>query len=118
MTIINKALVENGVVSNIAVFDTDNLPSWANSWVDVDDTVSVGFLHDGTSFTDPTPALTDEELSSIARKKRDKLLLNSDWRASSDVTLSSQWRTYRQSLRDIPAQSGFPESVTWPTEPS
>jgi len=118
MTKQNKALVESGIVTNIAVFGTNNIPNWAESWTDVDDTVSVGFLYDGTSFSDPTPALTDEELSSIARKKRDKLLLNSDWRASSDVTLSTEWQNYRKLLRDVPQQSGFPNTITWPTEPS
>jgi len=52
------------------------------------------------------------------RKERDAKLAATDWRASSDVTLSSQWRTYRQSLRDVPTQAGFPNSITWPTEPS
>lgn len=52
------------------------------------------------------------------RAERDAKLAACDWRASSDVTLSTEWRTYRQALRDLPAQSGFPNSVTWPTEPS
>jgi hypothetical protein len=37
--------------------------------------------------------------------------------ASSDVTMSSDMTTYRQALRDVPAQEGFPFSVTWPTKP-
>ena len=51
------------------------------------------------------------------REERDAKLTATDWRASSDVTLSSQWRTYRQALRDLPAQSGFPD-VTFPVAPS
>lgn len=50
------------------------------------------------------------------RKERDAKLAACDWRASSDVTLSSQWRTYRQALRDVPAQ--LPGAITWPTEPT
>lgn len=50
------------------------------------------------------------------RKERDDKLAACDWRASSDVTLSSEWRDYRQALRDVPSQ--LPGSVTWPTEPS
>ena len=50
------------------------------------------------------------------RKERDAKLAATDWRASSDVALSTEWRTYRQALRDVPTQSGFP-NVTWPTEP-
>ncbi len=34
------------------------------------------------------------------------------------VSNKSKWTDYRQKLRDVPAQSGFPNSVTWPTEPS
>ena len=50
------------------------------------------------------------------RKERDVKLAACDWRASSDVALSTEWRTYRQALRDVPAQ--LPGAVTWPVEPS
>ena len=63
----------------------------------------------------------------LLRKERNKRLAATDWRASSDLTLSTDWKTYRQSLRDLPA-SASPTlnsngsldltSVTWPTEPS
>ena len=51
------------------------------------------------------------------RARRDSLLQETDWMALSDVTMSSEMTTYRQALRDIPAQSGFPFSVTWPNKP-
>jgi len=51
------------------------------------------------------------------RAKHDSLLQETDWMALSDVTMSSEMTTYRQALRDIPAQSGFPFSVTWPNKP-
>ena len=50
------------------------------------------------------------------RAERDAKLSACDWRASSDVTLSTEWRTYRQALRDVPSQ--LPGAITWPTEPS
>ena len=50
------------------------------------------------------------------RKERDAKLTATDWRASSDVTLSTEWRTYRQALRDVPSQ--LPGAITWPTEPT
>jgi len=50
------------------------------------------------------------------RKERDAKLSSCDWRASSDVTLSTEWRTYRQALRDVPSQ--LPGAVTWPVEPT
>jgi hypothetical protein len=49
------------------------------------------------------------------REERDAKLSACDWRASSDVTLSTEWRTYRQALRDVPAQ--LPGAITWPSQP-
>ena len=51
------------------------------------------------------------------RNQRNALLAETDYMALSDVTMSDDWTTYRQALRDIPAQDGFPASVTWPTKP-
>ena len=52
-----------------------------------------------------------------ARALRDSLLAATDWTANSDVTMSDEMRTYRQALRDVPAQAGFPDDVTWPVKP-
>ena len=52
------------------------------------------------------------------REDRNAKLAACDWMANSDVTMASAWTTYRQALRDVTAQSGFPKNVTWPTEPS
>ena len=51
------------------------------------------------------------------RAQRDELLAASDSMALAD-RITDEWRTYRQALRDVPAQAGFPTNVTWPTEPS
>ena len=51
------------------------------------------------------------------RAQRDALLAASDSMALAD-RITDEWRTYRQALRDVPAQSGFPTNVTWPVEPS
>ena len=51
------------------------------------------------------------------RAQRDTLLAESDHMALAD-RITDEWRTYRQSLRDVPAQAGFPTNVTWPTAPS
>ena len=45
----------------------------------------------------------------------------SDWMANSDVTMSSEWKTYRQELRDLPKDLDTEDKVnkvTWPKEPS
>ena len=51
-----------------------------------------------------------------ARIERDVLLSDSDVYALAD-RITEEWRTYRQALRDIPNQSGFPDNITWPTKP-
>ena len=50
------------------------------------------------------------------RAERDALLAASDSMALAD-RITDEWRTYRQALRDLPAQSGFPD-VAFPTPPS
>ena len=71
--------------------------------------------------------LTNAEPMRLLRVERDRLLTACDWRASSDLTLSTAWKTYRHSLRDLPASSTPTldsdgnldmSSVTFPTEPS
>ncbi len=72
-------------------------------------------------------AMDAEESVRLLREERDRRITKSDWRASSDLTLSSEWSTYRQALRDLPStatptlDSNYEldlTSVTWPTEPS
>mgnify|MGYP005992153487 CR=1 FL=1 len=53
----------------------------------------------------------------LVRSERDSLLAATDWTANSDVTMSDAMREYRQALRDVPAQAGFPDDVTWPVKP-
>lgn len=56
-------------------------------------------------------------LPSEIRAKRDSLLAETDYLALSDNTMPAAMTTYRQALRDITDQAGFPTSVTWPTKP-
>ena len=55
------------------------------------------------------------------RAERSTRLAASDWTQAADAPLTgnekSRWREYRQALRDIPDQEGFPDSVVWPEEP-
>ena len=70
--------------------------------------------------------LNDAEAMRLLRIERDARIVKTDWRASSDLTLSDAWKTYRQALRDITTQTPKLDSnyeldltsVTWPTEPS
>ena len=62
-------------------------------------------------------ASTNDRLAAKLREERDQLLAETDWMALSDVTMSTEMQSYRQALRDITGQAGFPYSVTWPTKP-
>jgi hypothetical protein len=58
-----------------------------------------------------------EELAAEVRAERGRRLSETDWMALSDSTMSAEWATYRQALRDITTQEGFPYAVEWPTKP-
>jgi hypothetical protein len=52
------------------------------------------------------------------RQRREGLIQKTDWMALRDTTdMTEGWKEYRQALRDITSQSGFPYSVEWPTKP-
>jgi len=80
-----------------------------------------------TEINSKIASLDSAEAMRLLRIERDTRIAKTDWRASSDLTLSNAWKTYRQALRDLPA-SATPKlnsdyeldltSVTWPTEPS
>lgn len=59
--------------------------------------------------------------ASAVRAKRDRLLTDCDWTQLADSPLTaeekSRWAAYRQSLRDVPQQEGFPSSVCFPEKP-
>ena len=74
-------------------------------------------------------ALVDQELADEAnpvghwkslREQRNSKLAQSDWMANSDVTMSDEWKAYRQKLRDFPStlnNTTIQGDITWPTEP-
>ena len=63
-------------------------------------------------------SMTAEE----ARAERDKLLAETDWTQVLDAPIDAEtreaYRAYRQALRDIPEQEGFPDTITWPELPA
>jgi hypothetical protein len=69
------------------------------------------------------PAKLTEKIATEARAERDRLLADSDkhtladrWAAMS-AAQQTAWATYRQALRDVPEQPGFPQSIQWPIKP-
>lgn len=61
----------------------------------------------------------DNQVADSVRTQRNKLLQESDWTQSRDIVLNndSDWISYRQELRDITLQEGFPHNITWPAKP-
>ena len=83
-----------------------------------------------TPATDTTPAQTaaeqeaaykatkDAEQAKSVRTSRNDKLKECDWTQITDATVDkTAWATYRQALRDITAQAGFPWTITWPDAP-
>jgi len=88
-------------------------------------------LRDGTVYTAELVALTDDDkaqreadrmaqLASVAREQRNRLLAGCDWTQLVDYLKldKSEWTVYRQALRDITKQAGFPSVIIWPIAPN
>ena len=67
---------------------------------------------------------TPEMASAEALDKRNLLLQQSDWTDTASAPLRlgealyTAWQVYRQALRDVPAQAGYPQEVVWPNPPA
>ena len=114
------------VVSETKGFKKTDGYTTPRNWVTVwDDTEK---KNQGLTWEEPAaPTVSDEQKLSDLRMERNHKLNATDWRASTDLTMSDDWKTYRQALRDLPASSspklnttnGLDESsVSWPTKPS
>ena len=113
-------IVENGVIVNTVIVGAlDAMPNLVEATQG-----GIGWLYNNGVFTDPN-ALTEQELNerkaNSVRSKRNALLASSDWivimHTEKGTNIPAEWEIYRQSLRDITAQPGFPHDVTWPTKP-
>jgi hypothetical protein len=63
-------------------------------------------------------ASANERAAAEVRVQRDTLLTASDWTQVADAPVDQEaWAAYRQALRDIPQQEGFPSNVVWPEKP-
>ena len=83
----------------------DSKGNWITAWTVVDKT------------QEQLDAETAQAAQSV-RSQRDSLLAASDWTQVPDAPVDqAAWRTYRQALRDVTTQSGFPHEVTWPVKP-
>jgi hypothetical protein len=109
-----KSVVRNGVVQN-------SNGNWVQAWVERDMfteyTDDNGDVQTVAAQKTAYDTFVNNGLAKSARSKRDVLLKETDHYALSDVTMSSEMTTYRQALRDVPQQTDFPGTISWPTKP-
>ncbi len=93
----------------------------------VDNSVLLGLIgSDYAAYVAPTQAELDAELAASLRSQRDQKLANEvdpivtnplRWAELTDAK-QAEWTQYRTDLLNLPDQSGFPNTVTWPTKPT
>lgn len=105
------AIIENGKVANIAVSDA----ALEENWVPGEGARIGDDFVDG-QFITPLPDANAE--AERVRVERNAKLTACDWTQVADAPVDKvAWSAYRQALRDVPTQAGFPWNVTWPVEP-
>jgi hypothetical protein len=69
--------------------------------------------------SDEAKAAVDTQQAASVRAERNRRLAESDWTQGKDIpdSISTPWAAYRQELRDLTAQGGFPWDIIWPTQP-
>lgn len=113
------AVIENGKVVNLVIADASFAAQ--QGWVAIEDHIDITWLFDGQNFTAP-PRDIESEAAKV-RAKRDALLLESDTEVMPDRWMVMEeeeklaWATYREALRDVPQQAGFPNEIEWPVAP-
>jgi hypothetical protein len=109
-----KFVVRNGAVE-------DGKGNWVYAWVEremfTEYTDENGDVQTVEAQKTAYDTRKSNELAASERAKRDELLKETDHYALSDVTMSAEMTTYRQALRDVPQQTDFPNTITWPEKP-
>jgi len=107
----NYARIQNNIVAQTQPFEQDG-------FVKVPLDVFAGMIANADgSFSLPKPQ--SQIVETQARYKREELLANSDWTQLPDAPEHNKqsWANYRQALRDVTKQSGFPNKIIWPNPP-
>lgn len=115
-------LTPDGYVVHVATFS--GMPPYegwvaVSNWPEAAAGASSGYrYHLERGAWEPSPNI-DFELALAVKAERAVRLTASDWTQLPDVPLETkaQWATYRQALRDITTQSGYPSNVVWPIQP-
>ncbi len=113
-----KVFDRNGVVQ-------DSNGNWVEAWVERDMFKEYTVTdEEGVETTVTVQAQKDAKVAAdratreaAERDVRNTLLKETDHYALSDVTMSDAMKTYRQALRDVPQQTDFPSTISWPEKP-
>ena len=113
-----KVVVRNGV-------EQDANGNWVHAWTENDmfqeyietDENGVETTVTVQAQIDAKVAADNAALEATERATRDELLKATDHYGLSDVPMTDAMAAYRQALRDVPQQAGFPQTITWPTKP-
>ena len=105
--------------------ESDTEPEFFTRWVNTPAGSPDNVAPEDTFVRGIAIVLTDAEydtvLAASARQKRDRLIAATDYLVTPDYPISddrlAKIKIYRQALRDIPEQSGFPRTITWPEKP-
>ena len=109
-----------------AVFETPapTTPQYQTAFKDGTEQVDGKFVWKWTvsDMSDEDKAHVDAHRAAEIRAHRDKLIAETDWLVIKHLELNEnvpgKWEVYRQDLRDVPSQAGFPHNVTWPVKPA
>ncbi len=111
-----QSVLRNGVVQ-------DALNNWVEAW-QIADMFSDTTDEDGVTTTKAEheaayQARLDSDAAERNRSQRDRLIGETDWWASSDLTMTAEQTAYRQALRDITSHANWPhlDAADWPTKP-
>ena len=110
-----QSVCRNGVVQ-------DSNSNWIEAWQIADmfaDTTEDGVTTTKAEHEAEYQARLDSDAAERNRSQRDRLIGETDWWASSDLTMTSEQTEYRQALRDISSHANWPhlDWSDWPTKP-
>lgn len=91
-----------GSDANGSAIESDDTSTWGVTWAQV---------------SAKKTELVNAEPMRLLREERDRKLADTDWWAMSDRTMTDAQTTYRQALRDVPANYTSLDDVVWPTKP-
>ena len=91
-----------GADANGSAIESDDTSTWGVTW---------------TQVSAKKDELVAAEPMRLLREERDRKLADTDWWATSDRTMTDDQTTYRQALRDVPANYSSLDDVVWPTKP-